>query len=348
MRHSLPAGLLMLSLLAAAPARAAEPPAALASPAGFDERFLAARALAHSGRHEAALSAYSTLLADFPDNGDVLVGRGRVHAWMKHWSEAEADLLAAVKRVPQDTDAWSALGDLYLWSDRPMQATDAYSKWATLAPDAPEPRAALDRVRRARADAENALASAATAGTEANLAGSRSAEAFIPGNFRWTAGLAVDHNAFSGAGSTWTDSVLSLRHRWDRASLGFEALESRRFGINDHAFAADAYVRVLPRTTLNLRLQLSDAARLYPGNRWRAEVFQGVGQGWELSAGYDRLGFSESVDLLSLGIGRYTGPWYYRLRYQHVPSTTGGGNSDSLRGVGRWYFKGDGEHYIEL
>ena len=355
MRHLFPACLALISLLPASALQAAAPssaatPAAPATSERFGERFTAARKLALDGQHDAALKAYSALLADYPDNGDVLVGRGRVHAWMGHWPQAEQDLLAATRITPQDADAWSALGDTYLWSGQATRAVDAYSKWATLSPASGEARAAIDKARRAVADAASARASTlAAAAAEARLAGSLSAETFIPGDFRWTAGLAVDRNAFSGGGSDWTDSVLSLRRKGKAGSLGIEALESRRFGLTDHAYAADAYLQVLPRTTVNLRLQLADSARLFPRNRWRAEVFQGVGEGWELSAGYDRLGFTTPVELLSVGVGRYTGPWYYRLRYQHVPSTaTGGGNSDSLRAVGRWYYKGDGDHYLEL
>ncbi len=345
MMHRTTTRLALLAVLATSPALYAAAPTA-----SFDNRFAAARSLALGGDRAAAIEAYSALLVESPGNGDVLLGRGRVYAWQERWQEAEQDILAVTRATPRYADAWSALGDMYLWSGRPALAVDAYAQWSTLAPESGEAHAAVAKAQRAVADIASAQAAAATAAaTQASFAGSLAAETFIPGTFRWTAGLAVDRNAFGGTGGNWTDSVLNLRRKWGIGSLGFEALESRRFGLTDRAYALDGYAQLLPRTTLNLRLQLADSARLFPRNRWRAELFQGLGQGWELSAGYDRLGFATPVELLSVGVGRYTGPWYVRLRYQHVPSTTAGtGSSDSLRAVGRWYYKGDGDHYVEL
>ena len=345
MTHRTISSLALMAVLATSPALHAAAPTA-----SFESRFAAARSLALNGERAAAIDAYSALLAESPGNGDVLLGRGRLYAWQERWPEAEQDILAVTRATPKYADAWSALGDVYLWSGRPALAVDAYAQWSTLAPESAEARSAVARARGAVADAASATAATvATAAAQASLAGSLAAETFIPGNFHWTAGLSVDRNDFSGPAGTWTDSVLSLRRKWGIGSLGFEALESRRFGITGHAYALDAYAQLLPRTTLNWRLQRADSAGLFPRNRWRAELFQGLGQGWELSAGYDRLGFATPVELLSVGIGRYAGPFYVRLRYQHVPSTTTGtGSSDSLRVVGRWYYRGDGDHYFEL
>src|SRR5258705_10550018 len=103
------------------------------SPPSFDQQFQNARALAIAGHREAALSAYTALLQQSPGNADVLLGRGRLYAWMGKWAEAEADLSAATVAAPEYADAWSALGDLYIWSDRPRQAADAYGRWLALA-----------------------------------------------------------------------------------------------------------------------------------------------------------------------------------------------------------------------
>ena len=114
------------SVRAQAPAPAPAPgsapaPAPLSAPAlGFDAQFQAARNLAISGQREAALAAFGALLQRSPGNADVLLGRGRLYAWMGRWPQAEADLTAVTAASPAYADAWSALGDLYLWSDRPV------------------------------------------------------------------------------------------------------------------------------------------------------------------------------------------------------------------------------------
>jgi YaiO family outer membrane protein len=361
--RTLSAGLLLLALLATGPTPAAEPPKA-----SFEDRFRIARDLALGGKREAALAAYTALLAESPANGDVLVGRGRVHAWMEHWAESEQDLLAATRAAPKDADAWSALGDLYLWSQRPARAVEAYGRWAELAPASGEALAARGRAHRAagetaaaRADfkaaasrgieADELLASLDVPATQASLSGSRTAEIFIPGQYHWVASLSADRTQFRGANQNWTDAVASLRRQWQGGvSLGLEALESRRFGKTDHAYALDGYFPLWSRAYVNARYQYSPDATLFPGNRYRGELFQGLGSGWELSAGYDRLDFAAApVELLSVGVGRYMGPFYVRLRYQHVPGTpTTPNGSDSERLVARYYYRGGGDQYLEL
>src|SRR5258708_30497309 len=103
-------------------------------PPSFDQQFQTARGLAIAGQRDAAIAAYTELLQRSPGNADVLLGRGRVYSWMGRWSEAEADLSAATLAAPNYADAWSALGDLYLWSDRPRRGAAASGRGLALAP----------------------------------------------------------------------------------------------------------------------------------------------------------------------------------------------------------------------
>jgi tetratricopeptide (TPR) repeat protein len=74
-------------------------------------------------------------------------------------AEAEADLTAATVAAANYADAWSALGDLYLWSDRPGQAAEAYGRWLALAPTLdPTPLIARGRAYRAAGDVAAARA----------------------------------------------------------------------------------------------------------------------------------------------------------------------------------------------
>ena len=123
------------------------------SPAQTHEgRLLSARALATSGdaaQREQALLLYNEMLSESPGNTDVLLARGRTLAWMGRYVEAEADLVAVTTSKPGYADAWSALGDMYLWGDRPEEATDAYSRWLAVAPDDHAPLLARGRAHRA-------------------------------------------------------------------------------------------------------------------------------------------------------------------------------------------------------
>lgn len=333
-----------------------------AGPEGFDQKFLEARELALKGQRDAAIAAYSELLAASPGNADVLLGRGRVYAWMGNWAAAEADLTAATAAAPTYADAWSALGDMYLWSDRPERAVEAYSRWSALAPDNPAPLVARGRAQRnagnlaaARADFEAASQKGADPTqvkdylASLERVGVKPPDAVRSGGYLWSGSLGVDYTDFPSGGLHWIDTVASVRRQFDAGSVAFEGLTSHRFGTSDTAWAIDGYADLWRRAYINLRFQDGTDAVLFPRTRWRAELFQGVGRGWELSASYDRLDFSTVVELYGLGIGRYVGNWYVRWRHLYVPGTSSNPSwSNSDRVIVRNYFAGDADNYVEM
>src|SRR5687767_868381 len=155
---------LLVSLVQAATLAAVGPTAALAADVAavqpveavasesYEQQMARARELAMSGQRDAAVALYTSLLERSPGNSDVLLGRGRTHAWMKQWPQAEADLLAVTSRSPTYADAWSALGDMYMWSDRPAQAVEAYGHWQALSPTNAEAYIARGRAYRDAGD----------------------------------------------------------------------------------------------------------------------------------------------------------------------------------------------------
>ncbi len=85
----------------------------------------------------------------------------------------------------------------------------------------------------------------------------------------------------------------------------------------------------------------------FPDDSYRAEIFQGAGKGWELSGSYDHMDFGESnVDMYGVGLGKYTGNWYFRWRTLFVPSAAR--LSISHHVLARDYFAGNGDDYFEL
>lgn len=330
-----------------------------AHPGSYDAKFNLARALSFSNHREEAIQIYTELLATRPNNSDLLLGRGRTYAWDGRWAEAEADITAVIKRFPQYGDAWSALGDVYLWSDRPRDAVNAYGKWISAEPEDPRAYTARAKAYRsagdfaaARADFEAARAHGAP-GSEIDdyLTALRrrrqEPESAAPESFKWYAGLSYDVSTFSTDRGNWSYYTATLRRYGERGSLGVEYLRSHRFDSNDYAVALDAYVDLWSRAYANLRYQYSPHAALYPGNAYRAEVFQGIGRGWELSSSYDHFDFTESnVALYGVGIGKYTGNWYLRWRTFFVPSPAQLGISH--RALVRYYYAGNADDYIEL
>lgn len=359
-----------LSVPAAAVAQDAAPPAPVpqdTSPStgeapadeSYDARFERARTLATSGQREEAIALYSAMLQESPGNTDLLLARGRTYAWMDRYAEAEADLLAATQRSPQYADAWSGLGDMYLWSDRPQQAAEAYGQWAMLETEDPAPLVARGRAYRAAGDLEAARADFTAAGVRGADAGEvagyldslqpriQNQEAALPAGYRWSLRVGGSHTDFSPDRTNWNEYDVSLRRKFERGSLAVEMLRAHRFGQHDTAWALDAYASLWDRAYANVRYQNGPSADLYPDHAWRAELFQGVGDGWELSLSYDHLQFGESdTDMYGLGVGRYFGNFYARYRALHVPGV--GSGSLSHRALLRYYYAGNADDYFEV
>lgn len=347
----------------AAPALLQTPAAPQDAPVESHEaRLQRARALATSGDpalREQAVAMYGAMLQESPANSDVLLARGRTLAWMGRHAEAETDLRAVTAAKPGYADAWSALGDLYLWSDRPLPAAEAYGHWVELAPtSAPEPLIARGRAYRAagrmaeaRADFNAAGARGADPAEVASLNDSTVPRLAVPDalladGYTWSLRAGVDRTSFSGGRTSWTDSGLTLRRKFERGSLGLELLNADHFARSNSAWALDGYASLWARAYANVRYQHGPSSGILPRHAWRVELFQGVGSGWELSASIDHLRFSSDTEFYGVGVGRYTGNWYLRYKLQHVPGVSSG--SWSHRVVARNYYRGNADDYFEV
>lgn len=363
MRHSFLSLVRAASLagaVAAAPCVLAQATPAPASPAGesYEQQFARARELATSGRREEAIALYTAMLAQSPGNSDVLLARGRTYAWMDRWAEAEADLGAVTRAAPDYADAWSALGDMYLWSERPQQAAAAYGRWAELRPADPAPLIARGRAHRSAGDLDAArldFEAARTRGVDAAQVEDYLAtlqpriqkqEAVLPEAYDWQLRVGAWHTDFDpDSRSSWNEYELSLRRRFERGSLAVEMLRANRFDSHDTAWALDGYATLWQRAYANVRYQRGPSGDLYPDHAWRLELFQGVGDGWELSGSYDHLQFGGSdTDMYGTGVGYYFSDFYVRYRALYV---AGSGNL-SHRGQVRYYYAGNADDYVEI
>ena len=332
-------------------------PAAAASSVSFDDAYARARDLANGGQPELALAAFDGLLARSPDNVDVLLGRGIVHARLGHWQEAERDLRAAATTAPTYADVWSALGNMYTWSDRPEQAADAWSRLIALQPDDPahyvargRAMRALGRTAAARADLDKARALGGSGDAFDVLAAALqpragNPDATIAAGYTWAASLSSGWTDV-GNGPRWNDQTASVRHYTKGGSLAFETLRAHRFGQHDIAWALDGYANLWSGAYANLRYQRGAAARLFPANAGRAELYQSLGNGWEASVSDDVLGYASRVNIYGVGIAKYSGDWYVQLRHQNIVSAGSHGTGDRL--LARGYYAGDADTYAEV
>jgi YaiO family outer membrane protein len=160
---------------------------------------------------------------------------------------------------------------------------------------------------------------------------------------RWSLSAGTAH-ASSASGDAREQSV-SLRRYTELGSVAFERLQLQRFGLQDVAYAIDAYPRLWNGAYANVRVQHAPSQQLYPRSAWRAELYQNVGGGWELAASHDELGFDSHVRIEGVSVGKYWGNFFARWRHQSVRTDVSSGNGDRL--FVRYYYEGDADHYVE-
>ncbi len=137
----------------------------------------------------------------------------------------------------------------------------------------------------------------------------------------WRAGLAAGLEDFSRDRSTWRTAQLSLSRRAGGHTFGLEAGLVERFDQTDRVLSGETWLRLAPRRALHLRAGIAPGADIIARSDLSAELYAGVGGGWEISFGYRRMDFdADNVDLLSASAATYRGLWYFRARGTGVPT----------------------------
>ncbi|MGG7035107.1 MAG: sulfatase-like hydrolase/transferase [Flavobacterium sp.] len=83
-----------------------------------DHIFFLARELAFKKEREKARLLCDYILNDKPNYGDVRTLKGRTLAWDGNYKVSEKELLDVIDRTPFYSDSYSAIMDLYFWSDQ--------------------------------------------------------------------------------------------------------------------------------------------------------------------------------------------------------------------------------------
>ena len=137
--------------------------AVLREPADTSLRRRWAEALAWSGDRVAAIAQYGELLKA-GERADLLLARGRLHAWSGAFGPAARDLARSAELQPT-ADAFSLLGDVERWRGRHAAARRAYDRALALRPGDPVVLASLDDLER-----EERLLAVGTVGQETGWA----------------------------------------------------------------------------------------------------------------------------------------------------------------------------------
>jgi len=314
-------------------------------PRSYEALFGLARSLAYSDNRDEALKVLTNLLVYYDNDIKALLLRGRINTWEGNWYQAEKDLVFAGLLYPEFTDVWSALGDLYLWRGDYNEAAEMFNQLVAKHPENAEnyiSRAkAMIGIRfynSARSDLNKAL----------YLGGSRiEIEKLLHKIMRdktagWEANALFNNTTFT-SNSPKPDWVLiegSVKREFKIGSIALGYTRMRRFDKWDDALLLDSYFNTWRMAYANIRVRPALSTQFLPRMEYIAEIFQGIGSYWELSAGYILKQYDNDYDNVSvyiLSAARHVGSFYLRERLS-LSSNSGKTNQTHLITT-RWYLR---------
>lgn len=147
----------------------------------------------------------------------------------------------------------------------------------------------------------------------------------------WEARVDAAAESFTSRLSAWQRHTLSLQRRAAWGALGGEAFVARRFDRWERGGAVEGAARSWQSAYVDARVAAAPGALVVPRLDASAELFQGLGRGWEVAPGARLMRFSDTdVGVYSLAIGRYVGDWYLRARATAAPQSGSIGTSGAV------------------
>jgi YaiO family outer membrane protein len=320
--------------------------AAAQSPTSADAiRF--ARAKVAEGHRADALPILEARLAAAPADLDARLLYGLVLSWEGRYDDARRELTEVVERSPGYTDARVALANVEWWSGQPARLDAVAAEGLRQEPGAP--RWQIYRARALAAQGRGREARDVVATVLARDPGHAEARALrdrLDASLRpWSSYLTQSADRFSDGRDSWRETSLSIQRLTPVGSLIVRANQAARFGRSDTLGEVEMYPRFRPGTYAFVAFGASGHDGFYPETRVAADLYQGLGGGFEGSVGWRRLGFADTTNIYVGTLTKYVGNWMLTGRAFHVPGGPGL-DSNSYHGTLRRYFGGDGTSYV--
>lgn len=163
----------------------------------------------------------------------------------------------------------------------------------------------------------------------------------------WTANVSYSHDRFSDDRGSWHEQSVSLSRSTPIGSIVVRGTRAARFSLTDEQVDVELYPAFRPGTYAYVGLGVASDAALYPHRRGAFELYQSLGRGVEVSAGYRGLEFEELTHIYVATLTKYVGPWMATGKVYHAPGRRTP-DSTSYHGVVRRYFGADGTSFAGL
>jgi len=322
-----------------------------ALPAMADDEVSRARALAFSGaEHRAeALSLLQTRLAKVPDDGDALTLYGTILSWEGRYDESRQALQKVLDRNPDHADALPAMLNLELWSNHPQRAEQLAQAALQRHPGDP---ALLMFLARAQRNRNHEKQSAQTLDQllkiqPSNQEAKEMRRRMVGQARKWEASYDFTDNWFSSVFDSQQEHQVSLRGPTPLGSVIGRLARADRFGDHSNQISGEFYPHIRSGTYAFVTVGGSPDAVLYPQYFVGTDLYQSAGHGFEVSAGYRRLQFSDDVNIFTAALYKYYGNWLYSGRIYLTPDDLGVSKTGVF--AARRFFGDEGIHdYLEF
>ncbi|MDO6517901.1 sulfatase-like hydrolase/transferase [Zobellia uliginosa] len=114
----------------------------------FDKVYMIARELAFEREYEKSLLLSRYILSEAPSHIDTKILTGRVNVWMGNYDKSIEILKDCIKMNPNYIDSYSALFDVYFWSERSKEAMELIDQVERNSSSAHEIKDKIERARR--------------------------------------------------------------------------------------------------------------------------------------------------------------------------------------------------------
>jgi YaiO family outer membrane protein len=305
-----------------------------------------ARAMEKDHRAE-ALKLLEERLTEDPADSDARTLHGIVLSWEGRYDDARLDLRMVLTAHPGHKDALAALINVELWSDHPAEAEKLAR--SGLDHDGRNPDLLLLRAKALKAmlklrEAHEA-AKIATQIDPGNRGAAVLRESLADSLRPWLLTLTHTSDWFSDGRTPWREDQLALSHAIPAGKMIARFSDATRFGDGSRQTEIDYYPHLRPGSYAYLNAGYSPDAKLYPRYRAAADIFQSIGHGFEVTAGYRRLAFGTGVNIYTAAATKYHGNWMLTGRTYLTPDSIG--TSHSVQITLRRYF-GDGQSYCTV
>lgn len=182
----------------------------------------------------------------------------------------------------------------------------------------------IHRIARFAAAAALIGAGAGTAiGGDQEAVGDSPSNGACPPACPWEGFLNYSYSSVTNGRAPWHDARAAVVHPFAGGlTAALELIEDSRFNRWDRAVALDTYLELWAGSYGNVRVQYAASPNFLPIAGMYGELFQGLPDGWEVSANYRFRAYShDETHLLGVSLGRYVGRWYLRALGHMLPRT---------------------------